>query len=38
MRISVCNWQTSLDDVQRTIDGVKRAMKTLYGAHQTAIK
>jgi glutamate/tyrosine decarboxylase-like PLP-dependent enzyme len=38
MRISVCNWQTSLDDVQRTIDGVRRAMKTLYGAHQTAIK
>jgi glutamate/tyrosine decarboxylase-like PLP-dependent enzyme len=38
MRISVCNWQTSLEDVARTIEGVKRAMKTLYPSRQEAVK
>jgi glutamate/tyrosine decarboxylase-like PLP-dependent enzyme len=29
MRISVCNWQTSAEDVKRTIEGVKRAMQKM---------
>ncbi len=29
MRISVCNWQTSPEDVERTLAGVHRAIKTL---------
>lgn len=29
MRISVSNWQTDMDDVRRTVEGVKRAMKAL---------
>ena len=29
-RISVSNWQTSLEDVERTIAGVKRAMERAY--------
>ncbi len=36
MRVSVCNWQTSLVDVSRTIEGVKRAMKTMVSSRQTA--
>ena len=38
MRVSVSNWQTSLADVQRTIEGVERAMKALYGARQAAMR
>lgn len=30
MRISVSNWQTSADDVQRTLDGIVRAMRVCY--------
>ena len=29
MRISVCNWQTSPEDVERTLAGVHRAIQTL---------
>ena len=29
MRISVCNWQTSQQDVKRTLEGVKRAMRSM---------
>jgi glutamate/tyrosine decarboxylase-like PLP-dependent enzyme len=29
MRISVCNWQTSAEDVKRTLDGVHRALQSL---------
>jgi hypothetical protein len=29
MRISVSNWQTDLDDVRRTLEGVERALKSL---------
>jgi glutamate/tyrosine decarboxylase-like PLP-dependent enzyme len=29
MRISVCNWQTSAQDVKRTLEGVKRAMRSM---------
>jgi glutamate/tyrosine decarboxylase-like PLP-dependent enzyme len=29
MRISVCNWQTSAQDVKRTLEGVKRAMRSI---------
>jgi glutamate/tyrosine decarboxylase-like PLP-dependent enzyme len=29
MRVSVCNWQTSANDVKRTIEGVKRAVRSM---------
>jgi glutamate/tyrosine decarboxylase-like PLP-dependent enzyme len=34
MRISVCNWQTSGDDVKRTLQGVERAMMRLRAAER----
>ena len=36
MRISVSNWQTSSDDVRRTLKGVERAMKQLREAETLA--
>jgi aromatic-L-amino-acid decarboxylase len=38
MRISVSNWQTDMDDVQRTVEGVARALKTLRAASAVAGK
>jgi glutamate/tyrosine decarboxylase-like PLP-dependent enzyme len=32
MRISVSNWQTSADDVKKTLAGVQRALNELYSA------
>jgi hypothetical protein len=34
MRVSVCNWQTSHDDVLRTIAGVKRVLEKMRADHQ----
>lgn len=38
MRVSVSNWQTSLVDVERTMEGVKRAMKSLHDSRHAAVK
>jgi aromatic-L-amino-acid decarboxylase len=35
MRVSVCNWQTSAEDVKRTIEGVKRAMSSMRTTAQS---
>jgi hypothetical protein len=32
MRISVSNWQTSTEDITRTIDGVDRVLQTMLSA------
>ena len=37
MRISVSNWQTSEDDVERTLGGVQRALEKLYAGSRAAI-
>jgi glutamate/tyrosine decarboxylase-like PLP-dependent enzyme len=34
MRISVCNWQTSHEDVVRTVAGVKRVLAKMRSDHQ----
>jgi hypothetical protein len=31
MRISVCNWQTSADDVERAVAAARRALGSTYG-------
>jgi hypothetical protein len=36
MRISVCNWQTSREDVVRTVAAVKRVLEKLRKDYQLA--
>jgi glutamate/tyrosine decarboxylase-like PLP-dependent enzyme len=36
MRVSVCNWQTSHEDVVRTVAAVKRVLEKMHRDHQLA--
>lgn len=37
MRISVTNWQTSTEDVKRTLDGVRRALQQLRASNGVSV-
>jgi hypothetical protein len=36
MRVSVSNWQTSPEDVKRTLDGVRRAVQQMRAASMSS--